>query len=54
MVTRKDGTFRSTHESNVAAVMGQMVTCGGFSNLEHSLSIIGILPLSKPVFTDIE
>ena len=54
MVTRKDGTFRSTHESNVATVMGQIATGGGFSNLEQSLSIIGIPPLSKPVFIDIE
>ena len=54
MVTRKDGTFRSIHESNIAAVMGQMATGGGFSNLEQSLSIIGIPPLSKPGFIDIE
>ena len=54
MLTRKDGTSRSTHENNVAAVMGQMATGGGFSNLEQSLSIIGIPPLSKPTFIDIE
>ena len=54
MVTRNGGTFRSTHESNVAAVIGQMATGGGFSNLEQSLSIIGIPPLSKPVFIDTE
>ena len=34
--------------------MGQMATGGGFSNLEQSLSIIGIPPLSKPVFIDTE
>ena len=49
MVTRKDDTFRSTHESNVTAVMSQMATGGGFSNLEQSLSIIGIPPLSACV-----
>ena len=43
MVTRKDGTFRSTHESNVTAVMGQMATGGGFSNLDQSLSIIAVI-----------
>ena len=52
MVTRKDGTLWSTHESNVTAVMGQMATGGGFSNLEQSLSIFGIPPLSKPVLID--
>ena len=54
MVTRKDGTFRSTHESNSSTVMGQMAAGGGFSNLEQSLSIISIAPLSKPVFIDNE
>jgi len=44
----------STHESNIAAVMGQMATGGGFSNLEQLLSIIGVPPLSKPAFIDIE
>jgi len=53
-VIRKDGTSRSTRESNIAAVMGQMATGGGFSNLEQSLSIIGVPPLSKPAFIDIE
>ena len=50
----KDGTSRSTYDSNVAAVMGQMATGGGFSNLEQSLSIIGIPPLSKSTFIYIE
>jgi len=54
MVLRENGTSKSTHESNVAAVMGQMATGSGFSNLEQSLSIITIPPLSKPVFIDIE
>ena len=54
MVLRKDGTSRSIYENNVAAVMGQMTTGGGFNNLEQLLCIIGIPPLSKPVFVDIE
>ena len=35
-------------------MMGQMVTGGGFSNLEQSLNIFGIPPLSKTVFIYIE
>ena len=54
IVIRKDGTLRSTHESNVVAVMGQMTTGGGFGNLEQSLSIIGVSPVSKHVFIDIK
>jgi len=36
-----------THESNVAAVMGEITTGGRLSNLEQLLSIIGVPPLSK-------
>ena len=35
MVIRKDGTSRSTHESNVTAVMGQIATGGGFSITQY-------------------
>ena len=45
---------RSTYQSNVTAVMGQMSTVGGCNNLEELLCTIGILSMSKPTFIEIK
>ena len=49
-----DGTVRSTYQSNVTAVMGQMSTGGGCNNLEELLCTIGIPSMTKPTFIKIE
>ena len=49
-----DGTIRSTYHSNVAAVMGQMLTGGGCISLEEFLCTIGVPSISKPTFIEIE
>ena len=49
-----DGTIRSTYQSNVTAVMGQMSTGGGCNNLEELLCTIGIPSMTKPTFIKIE
>ena len=51
---KPDGTIRSTHQSNVAAVMGQMSTSGGCNNLEELLCTIGVPSISKTTFIEIE
>ena len=51
---KPDGTIRSTHQSNVAAVMGQMSTGGGCNNLEELLCTIGVPSISKTTFIEIE
>lgn len=51
---KPDGTIRSTYQSNVAAVMGQMSTGGGCNSLEELLCTIGVPSLSKPTFIEIE
>jgi len=53
-LTKKDGTKRTTYQTNLAAVMDQMSTGGGCSSLEECLSIMGVPSLSKSTFTDIE
>ena len=49
-----NGTVRSTYQSNVTAVMGQMSTGGGCNNLEELLCAIGIPSMTKPTFIKIE
>ena len=51
---KPDGTIRSTHQSNVAAVMGQISTGGGCDSLEELLCTIGVPSMSKPTFIEIE
>ena len=51
---KPDGTIRSTYQSNVAAVMGQMSTAGGCNSLEELLCTIGVPSISKPTFIEIE
>ena len=51
---KPDGKIRSTYQSNVAAVMGQMSTGGGCNSLEELLYTIRILSMSKPTFIEIE
>ena len=51
---KPDGKIRSTYQSNVAAVMGQMSTGGGCNSLEELLCTIGIPSMSKPTFIEIE
>ena len=53
-LTREDDTKRTTYETNIAAIMDQMSTGGGYSNLEESMSIMGVPSLSKPMFINIE
>ena len=53
-LTREDGTKRTTYQTNVAAVMGQISTGCGCRSLEESMSIMGVPSLSKPMFIDIE
>ena len=53
-LTREDGTKRTTYQTNVVAVMGQMSTGGGCSSLEESISIMDVPSLSKPMFIDTE
>lgn len=53
-LSREDGTKRTTYQTNVAAMMGQMSTGGGCSSLEESMSTMGVPSLSKPMFIDIE
>ena len=41
-------------ECNLAAVWGQMVTCGGQSHLQESLSVVGVPVMSKRSFIHTE
>ena len=47
---KPDDTIRSTCQSNVAAVMGQMSTGGSCYSLEELLCTIGVPSISKPTF----
>ena len=48
-LTREDSTKRTTSQTNVAAVIGQMSTGGGCSSLEESLGVTGVPSPSKPM-----
>ena len=51
---KPDGTIRSTYQSNVAAVMGQLSTGGGCNSLEELLCTIRVPSISKPTLIEIE
>ena len=51
---KPDSTIKSSDQSNVAVVMGQMSTGGCCNSLKELLCTIGVPSISKPMFIKIK